>query len=90
MEQESWDITSFGQHVAREELGAALQELGWQGLWYLAHGCGPPVRSRAMLGITFPSKLQSSQEKKGFFSANSFILGMEQYECRRLRVSSLI
>lgn len=43
---------------------AGLQGLGWQDLWYLARGCRPPVRSRSVLGITFPFRLHSSQDKK--------------------------
>lgn len=45
-------------HVARGGLGAVIQELGWQGLWYLAPW--PPVRLYAVGGIPFSSKLQSS------------------------------
>lgn len=68
-------VTSFGHYLAKEELGAALQELGWQGSWYLAHGCGPPVRLHAMVSITFPSRLQSSQQNNGFYFCKQLHLG---------------
>ena len=44
--------TSVGWQAWRCTSGAGL-------LWGLAHGCRPPVRLHAMLGIMFPFRLQS-------------------------------
>lgn len=41
--EESQGITSFGWHMSREELGAVLQELGWQGFMVPGTWRGSPV-----------------------------------------------
>lgn len=73
MEQERQGISSAGGHVARGDLGAVIQELVWQGSWYLAPW--PPVRLCAMGGVTFSSRLQGSSEKMFFCFCRQLYLG---------------
>lgn len=71
MEQERQGISSAGGHVARGDLGAVIQELGWQGSWHLGHLSGCVLWE----ALRFPPDCRAAQKKMFFCFCRQLYLG---------------